>query len=189
MVAPGAVIGKVYQTRYGPRRLIGWPEVDINRHLVDVDVAVALLIGGGEVLCRPVVAACLFAWLKELRKLTATAAAAAGVKPVYGVIYLSSAWRQLGETAGSGALRDPCGALDSNDVIAGPNGDVWVGHGAGYAVDCPTRFTRESFFPIPSVAATRVAANAAGLYQPFPKSDFVHWRPKKSAILADMGVA
>ena len=62
---------------------------------------------------------------------------------------------------------DPVGALDSHDE--------W-GHWSGWAIDVPTRYTRETFTPVVTIRECWDAARRAGLIKPF-RDEYWHWRP------------
>lgn len=165
--------GHKYKTRLGLRTLIARDVEAVERALICVDKNLAVLKGGGTVMIRPELAACLADWHDEMIKVAKARAKAEGIPYSRGIIIASSAYRPLGETAAAGTpFMDECGALDSHDEL---------GHWSGWAIDVPTRFTRESFSPILTTEECWAAAARAGLVRPF-KSEYWHWRPKAAII-------
>lgn len=164
-----AVAGKKYLTRGGWVTLRARDVAAAEAALTEVPGEVARLLGGGAVRCRPEVAAALARWRELLWEAVQEDAAARGLPPFKGLIIVTSAYRPWGTSCALGtAFADPAGALDSQDDF---------GHWSGWAVDVPTRFTRESFFPIPKVAVCWRAAARAGLTRPFA-DEYWHWRPR-----------
>jgi len=162
------VVGKRYNTRLGRRLLLARDVAAVERALTTVDAAVAVVQGGGAVQCQPALAACLARWHAELAATARRKAAARGVPYAAGVIIASSAYRPLGTPCALGTpFADEGGALDSNDDY---------GHWSGWAVDVPTRYTRESFAPVLSVEECWLGAERAGLVRPF-RAEYWHWRP------------
>ncbi len=165
------VIGKRYRTRRGRVTLRERRVDEVERLLVSVDAAVAILKGGGAVRCRPELASCLARWLELMWAATRRRAAALGVPAAKGVLIPTSAYRPLGTSCASGTpFADPRGALDSQDDF---------GHWSGWAIDIPTRFTRESFAPVLAINECWSAAAQARLERPF-RSEYWHWRPERA---------
>ncbi len=165
---PVAIGGEKYKTRRGWVTLRPRGADAAERDVVEVDAAVAVLRGGGAVRCCPELAACLARWLELLWEEARRRAAALGVPPRRGVIIATSAYRRWGTSCALGTpFADPCGALDSQDDY---------GHWSGWAVDVPTRWTRESFAPVLGVKECWAAAARAGLSRPF-REEYWHWRP------------
>lgn len=166
-------IGKRYNTRLGRRVLRARDVAAVERALVTVGPIVAVVKGGGDIRCRPTLAAALARWREELAAIARRRARTLGIPSQTGVIVATSAYRPLGTPCALGTpFADEGGALDSHDE--------W-GHWSGWAVDVPTRFTRESFSPVPSVEECWVAAERAGLVRPF-RSEYWHWRPAAALI-------
>jgi hypothetical protein len=172
-VDPTGIVGKRYNTRLGRRVLIARDVAAVEGALVAIDPAVAIVKGGDEVRCRPALAAALARWHAEMAATARRRGRALGVPAQAGVIVATSAYRPLGTSCALGTpFADEGGALDSHDE--------W-GHWSGWAVDVPTRFTRESFTPVLSVEECWVAAERAGLVRPF-RSEYWHWRPAAAIV-------
>jgi hypothetical protein len=167
------IVGRRYNTRLGRRVLVARDAAAVEKHLVLVDAAVAALKGGGDVWLRPEVAACLERWRDELATTARYRAERLGVPAHAGIIIATSAYRALGTPCALGTpFADEGGALDSHDDY---------GHWSGWAVDVPTRWTRESFFPVVSVEECWLAAERAGLVRPF-RAEYWHWRPADALL-------
>lgn len=168
-----SIVGKRYNTRLGRRALLARDVAAVECALVAVNPAVAVLKGGGDVSCRAGLAAALARWHAEMAATARRRGRALGVPAQAGVIVATSAYRPLGTPCALGTpFADEGGALDSHDE--------W-GHWSGWAVDVPTRFTRESFAPVLSVEECWVAAERAGLVRPF-RSEYWHWRPAAAIV-------
>jgi len=167
-MVPVAIAGEKYLTRAGWVTLRRRDAAAAEAALVTADAAVAVLRDGGPVRCRAELAARLARWRELLWELAQARAARLGVVARCGRVVASSAYRPWGTSCALGTpFADPCGALDSQDDR---------GHWSGWAIDVPTRFTRESFAPTVEVAACWVAAGQAGLVRPF-RAEYWHWRP------------
>lgn len=168
-----SIIGNRYRTRLGRRVLQARDVTAAERALVTADPAIAIVKGGGDVRCRPMLATALARWRDEMAAIARRRGRALGIPSHTGVIIATSAYRPLGTPCALGTpFADEGGALDSHDE--------W-GHWSGWAVDVPTRFTRESFSPVLSVEECWVAAERAGLIRPF-RSEYWHWRPAAALI-------
>jgi len=164
-----AEIGRRYRTRLGWVTLRARDVAAVERELVEVDAAVAVIKGGGAVRCRPAVAACLARWQELMWEMAQARAAATACAPAKGLIIATSAYRPLGTSCALGTpFADPAGALDSQDDF---------GHWSGWSIDVPTRFTRESFTPVVTVRECWRAAAAAALVRPF-RLEYWHWHPE-----------
>jgi len=164
------IVGKSYPTRLGRLHLLERP--DVSRLLVEIPEELALPIGDADMRVHPRMLACLQTWLEEMAKFCQGRAGAQNTSPTFGKLYLTSAYRALGTTAGYGEYADCCGALDSQDDY---------GHWSGWAIDCPTRTTRESFSPIITIEECRLSAERAGLVRPFAE-EWWHFRPRREII-------
>jgi len=181
-VGEGCVIGRRYKTRTGWTVLRERPVAEIERRLVDADYQVMMALGNRPIRGRELLVRLLGEWRDALWDIAQRNAERLGVDPMCGKIIASSVYRILGTTCGDGKFRDPCGALDSTDAYYGPDEQsIGIGHFSGFAADVPTRFTRESFYPIITITECWNAAAAVGLYRPF-RSEYWHWRPTKPAI-------
>ena len=167
------VVGKRYPTRMGRLRLLD--REDVSERLVEIPPEIAKPLIEMDMRVQPGMFACMQTWIEEMEKICRTKADARNLTTTFGLIYLTSAFRPIGTTAGSGAYRDCCGALDTHDHF---------GHWSGWAIDCPTRYTRESFFPVLSIGECRLAAKRAGLVRPFG-GEWWHFRPKKTILLGE----
>lgn len=178
------VIGRAYRVGRRMVTLRERPVAEIERRLVDVDYTVAMELGHKPIRCRALLAGMLADWREALWELTQDKADRLGVDPTYGKIIASSVYRMLGTTCGSPEFLDTCGALDSTDAYFGPNEErIGIGHFSGFAADVPTRYTRESFYPVVTISECWRLAADVGLYRPF-RSEYWHWRPRKPAITA-----
>lgn len=165
--------GHTYDTRVGKRVLIARDVAAVENSLIDIDHIVGVLQGGGDILVRPELAKCLERWVQEMNIIGKKRAATVGVIFRNGYIIATSAYRPLGTPCALGTpFADNGGALDSHDE--------W-GHWSGWAIDVPTRFTRESYFPVLTIEECWAAAERAGLVRPF-KSEYWHWRPAAAII-------
>jgi len=163
-------VGESYSTRLGRLTLLG--REDVGRLLVEIPSEVAKPLLEMDLRVQPKMLECMRAWLSVMAEICEKRAKEQGVKPQFGCLYLTSAFRPIGTTAGSGAYSDKCGALDSHDEY---------GHWSGWAIDCPTRYTRESFFPPLTITECRSCAKRAGLVRPFAE-EWWHFRPRKGII-------
>lgn len=176
----GCVVGKRYETRFGWTTLVERNVAAVESTLLPVSSDTAVVAPGFKG-----VQFFATAQVRDLLNLFLVKAALECERKADGGYYavapitVSSIYRELGTTAGSGIYGDPCGCIDSTDG--------W-GHWSGWCVDFPTKFFRWRCVPTLTVAEVNAALLEAGLVRPFYRGprltsypqgygEWWHWRP------------